>query len=301
MNRLRATLRCLGWRTLLSHAVGIVCAVGLTGAVWAFRDSGWATVREHPYFAIKEVKIRGAGELLERGALLRWLHVGDSLSAWDASPSGWRRRLESHPLVAYAEVRREFPGRYEVTVRERRPQAIVLLDEPFYVDRAGNAFGPLGRNHSLDYPVITGVRDDMAPGYRRWLLRRGLRLVRLCDRIGCFTGVSEINLHPDLGPILYPPSPAVPIVLGWGSWVEKLQRANRVLRPWEGREADLLSVDVRFRDQVVVRLREPDAAGGTGAARADRSPSRRDSAPRKPPTAQRREQPQPAKRPGMRV
>jgi cell division protein FtsQ len=222
----------LGWRTLLSHAVGIVCAVGLSGAVWTFHDAGWETVREHPYFAIKEVKVRGVGELLERGALLRWLHLGDSLSTWDASPHRWRRRLEAHPMVAHAEVRREFPGRYEINVLERQPQAIALLDEPFYVDRAGNAFGPLGNNHSLDYPVITGVRDDMAPGYRRWLLRRALRLVRLCDRIGCFGGVSEINLHPQLGAILYPTAPAVPIVLGWGSWVEKLDRAARALQQW---------------------------------------------------------------------
>jgi hypothetical protein len=297
---MRDMLRRLEWRTLLSHVVGIVCATGLIGAAWAFRDSGWKTVREHPYFAIKEVKIRGVGELLERGALLRWLGVGESLSSWDASPYGWRRRLESHPLVAHAEVRREFPGRYEIAVHERRPQAIVLLDEPFYVDRAGNVFGPVGRHHSLDYPMITGVRDDMPSGYRRWLLRRGLRLVRLCDRIGCFEGVSEINLHPDLGPILYPPAPAVPIILGWGSWVEKLHRASRALQQWEGRESSLLSVDARFRDQIVVRLPESDGAGASTAAPGGGAPSPRDAGPRRSPDAGDRRQ-QPAKRPGMEV
>lgn len=301
MNRLRAALRRLGWRTVLSHAVGIVCAAGVTGAVWRYGDSGWETVREHPYFAITEVKVRGAGELLERGAVLRWLHVSAAMSSWDASPYRWRRRLEAHPMIARAEVRRELPGRYEITVRERRPQAIVLLDEPFYVDRAGNAFGPLGPHHSLDYPVITGVRDDMAPGYRRWLLRRSLRLARLCDRIGCFAGISEIHLDEDLGPILYPIAPPVPIVLGWGSWAEKIGRATRALDQWRGRETSLARVDVRFRDQVVVRLADPGGARDANGLHADRSPSRRNSGARRPPAMDGGRERQPAKRRGMKV
>jgi cell division protein FtsQ len=301
MSRILAALRGLGWRTLLSHAVGIVCAVALTAAAWLLRDSGWESVREHPYFAIKEVTVRGTGDLLERGAVLRWLDIGDSASSWDASPYRWRRRLEAHPMIAHAEVHREFPGRYEITVRERQPQAIVLLDEPFYVDRAGNAFGPLGHAHRLDYPVITGVDDEMPPGYRRWLLRRGLRLARLCERIGCFGGVSEISLHPELGAILYPIVPAVPIVMGWGSWAEKIGRATRALDQWQGREAGLASVDVRFREQVVVRLSKPSSPGSAAGMRAERAPGRRDAAPRRPPNANDGgEQPSPGRR-GMRV
>jgi hypothetical protein len=204
-------------------------------------------------------------------------------------------------MIARADVRREFPGRYEITVRERRPQAIVLFDEPFYVDRAGNVFGPLGRNHSLDFPVITGVRDSMAPGYRRWLLRRGLCLARLCDRVGCFGGVSEIHLDDELGPILYPITPAVPVVLGWGSWAGKIDRATRVLDQWQGREASLSNVDVRFRDQVVVRLSEPGSAGVANGLRADRSPGRGDSGSRRPPASAAGPERQPSKRQGMRV
>lgn len=300
MIRIPAKIRALGWRTILSHALGILCAVALIGAVWTYGDWGWETVREHPYFEIKEVKVKGAGELLQRGAVLRWLDVSNSLSAWDASPERWRRRLESHPMIAHAEVHREFPGRYEITVRERQPQAIVLLDEPFYVDRAGNAFGPLGPQHSLDYPVITGVEDDVAPGYRRWLLRRGLRLARLCDRIGCFAGVSEIHLDPDLGAVLYPIAPTVAVVLGWGSWAKKIDRASRALEQWEGREARLSTVDARFRDQVVVRLVE-GGARADGRRRADRAVKGHHVVPRRAPSDRGGAEQQPAKRRGMRV
>ncbi len=239
---------------------GLGAAV-LAMALWMFGEPGWGALRHHPYFAIDELVISGHGPSLTEDAIRDWLGVRDGSSLWEASPARLRERLEAHPRIAWAAVRREFPGRFEIKVREHRPQAIAVLDELYYVDRGGAIFGPLAEGDSRDYPVITGLGTAMPEGLRTWTLRRALRLLRSCSRGSCWGGVSEIHLDPRWGVVLYPTAPAVPIVLGWRNWPEKLDRATRALAAWRGATDRLASVDVRFRKQVVAKLRQPVEAG----------------------------------------
>jgi cell division protein FtsQ len=239
-------------------SVGFLTALGAAGfcaTLWLLGGPGWAALRDHPYFAISDLEISGEGPLLDEQAIRDWLSVHDGASLWDASPARVQERLESHPWIEHARVRREFPNRFEVRVRERVPLAIVVLDDLYYVDRSATMFGPLGPEHSRDYPVITGLRADMPSGSRRWALRRALRLLRRCGRRPCFESLSEIHLDPERGVVVYPGAPAVPVVLGWGSWSEKLERAERTLELWEGSTDRLARIDVRFHNQVVVALR----------------------------------------------
>lgn len=248
------------WASAALRGVAALAAVGAVSAGWVFYQPVWAALRTHPYFAVKNVVIRGAGPLLTRDDVLAWLGMSDGASVWDLSPAQVRARLEVHPLIARATVRREFPDRFEIEVRERRPEAIAVLDALYYLDRDGRVIQALGAEHDRDYPMITGLSADADPNYRTWALRRALRLVRLCQRMACPGGVSEIRLHPQLGVVLYPRGPRVPVVLGWGSWREKLTRAARVLAAWETQTERLARVDVRFRDQVLVKLRTPPGA-----------------------------------------
>ena len=230
-------------------------ALGAAAAVWAGHRPSTAALREHPYFAISQLVVSGCGPALTPEDLRDWLGFTGESTLWDASPARVRARLEAHPFIAHAAVRREFPGRLEVVIRERQPQAIALLDAFYYVDRSGVTFGPLRPQDSRDYPLITGIAGDTAEGPRTWALRRALRLLRRCDREPCLAPLSEVHLDDDRGVVLYPSAPRVPIVLGWGSWSEKLERAGRALHAWQGAAERLASLDVRFRNQVVLTLR----------------------------------------------
>ena len=68
-----------------------------------------------------------------------------------------------------------------------------------------------------------------------------------------------MHLGDGRGVVVYPAAPRVPILLGWGSWPTKLDRAERTLRAWHGSPEHLGSLDVRFRNQVVVTLRQVPA------------------------------------------
>jgi len=258
--RIRAALPA--WsalRTVARVGGGVLVLAG----AWSVHDRVWTAIRNHPYFQVTELEIHGTGPLLSVPEVRAWLGDSDQLSVWDASPVRLRKRLESHPLIDRATVQRQFPNRLEIEVRERRPEAIALLDQLYYVDRSGRLLMPLAGENGRDYPVITGLVEDTAPGYRTWAFRRAMRLLRLCARMSCLTGVSEVHLDRERGVELYPVYPKVSLVLGWGSWREKLTRAVRVLETWAGYTDRLASVDARYRNQVVVKLRAP----ATGPAR----------------------------------
>ena len=248
-------------RRLSASRVMVIGALGLGAALMMCSPSAWAALRDHSYFTIRELVISGHGPLLSEEAVRDWLGVSEGASLWQVSPARLRARLEEHPLIVGAAVRREFPRRIAIRLRERRPQAIVTLEELYYLDRNAQLFGPLPSDASRDYPVITGMSADTPPGYRTWALRRALRLLRRHGSEAGLAKMSEVHLDRLRGVVLYPTTPSVPIILGWRRWAEKLDCAGRVLDAWGGATHRLTSIDVRFRNQVVVTLRPLVSAG----------------------------------------
>jgi cell division protein FtsQ len=260
-------IRGTGWRGAVSARSLIALGAILAGlGTWLTGAPVLGALREHPYFSIDSLRIEGYGPRLGEAEVRRWLDLDARPSVWDVDPAWVLGRLRSHPLVAWASVRRQFPGTFEVRLRERRPVAVLLLDDLYYVDRGGAVFGPLGIEDDHDFPVITGISAESPAGQRRWAVRRALRLLRLADgESGFTTGVSELHFDAVLGTILYPTTPRVPVLLGWGNLREKLDRAGRVLTEWEGMTERLAKVDARFRGQVVVKLRPEEMPRTTGA------------------------------------
>ena len=64
----------------------------------------------------------------------------------------------------------------------------------------------------------------------------------------------------DLGLTLLPVRPSVPIELGWSGFAAKLARLPRVLTLWAGREGEIVAVNLRFDDEVIVRTHPARAA-----------------------------------------
>ena len=234
-------------------SLAAACGITLAALVWYGIPAGWHWVHAHPYFAITKLELDGNRRLTQHD-VLEWIGVQDGTSIWDASPSVLQMRLESHPWIRRASVQREFPRHLAITVQERRPVAIVRLDTLDYVDRAGHILGPLRDDDSRDFPLITGFEDDAARRFAPIGVHRALQFLRRCERLSCFDGVSEVHVSQQLGLTVFPQRTAVAVVLGWGGWREKLARSTRVLAAWEGQTARVATVDVSFRQLVVVKL-----------------------------------------------
>jgi cell division protein FtsQ len=238
-----------------------VCGIGLSTSLWY--GSPWAlhAVKSHPYFTLTHIEVNG-NRRITLSEVLRWAGVNQPASIWDAAPDLVRMRLQSHAWIRRVRVQREFPNRLGIELEERRPVAIVRLDQLNYVDRSGRILGPLRDGDSPDFPLITGLEEAKASGFTPVGVHRALRLLRLCQRLDCFDAISEVHVDQDRGITVFPLHPAAAVVLGWGGWREKLARSARVFAAWEGQVERLAAVDVSFRDMVVVKLRAERPAAG---------------------------------------
>ena len=195
-------------------------------------------VREHPYFAISQLVINGCGPALTPDDVRAWLGVRPASRA-----SGTRRRralrtrLEAHPFIARAAraARVPRPPRRSTCTSGGR-EAIAVLDELYYVDRSGATFGPLRRAGQPRLPADHRARRRHAPTGRapgRCAAPCACCAAAIARRAAS-ASCPRCTSSTEHGVVVYPAAPRVPVVLGWGSWPAKLERAERALRAWHG-------------------------------------------------------------------
>jgi len=234
----------------------------------------WAPVRDavrtHPYFAVREVVVRGNRHLAP-DAVRRLAGVEPGMGIWAVDPARVQRSLEGVAWIRTARVWRELPDRVVIRVREERPAAIIALRDAapalHYVAPRGKIFARLEPTDPRDYPYFTGLKvSDLAGGDAGGLraVRRALSLLRLATRRG---PVSEIHIDSERGLTLLPVDPRIPIEVGWVDFPRRLARLGMVLEKLARRQGEIMRVSLRFDDEVIVQVREavPEAAPKTAA------------------------------------
>lgn len=220
-------------------------------------------VRTSPAFAIREVRVDG-GTRLPREELLRIAGVVLGRNIFEMPPEDVRARLERHPWIADASVRRRLPGTLEVHVRERRAAAVLVVDRSYLVGEDATVFKSLETGDPSDLPVITLDSQE------RWLADRPAFGALLLDvvslmhdyrRLGLESrgALAEIHVEADDGLSLYVGDDAMQVRLGHGDYESKLRRLRSLLDEMRRRDAHPAYVMLdheRRPDRVVVRLRE---------------------------------------------
>jgi cell division septal protein FtsQ len=206
-------------------------------------------------FRVRAVELEGA-RYLPLDHAVRAAVVDPEASIWD-DPAGWEARLEEHPLVREARVRRRLPGTLVLEIVEEEPVALVPTPVLEPVDRDGRYLPLDPAAHRLDLPVVRprAVPDRGRPDEARVrVLARAVDMMRAEPVF--HRRVSEVGL--DAGGAL---------VVRWGADPEVLFRidapvdALRIRRGMAVLEHALEAdpgrrpgeIDLRYADQVVVR------------------------------------------------
>lgn len=244
-----------------------ILALAALAAVTAAAAVGYAPLRawgvRHPYFAVAEIVVAPTAHV-RSGALLQWVGLKPGVGIWSVDPGALAARLERHPWIRRASVRREFPRRLVVQVEEREPAAIVLIDQLYYIDRSGVVFARVSPEETLDLPFVTGIEAAVLAGERpfpRHAIRQALKLLQLMRGAGLPFRVSEVHIEREQGITVFPVEPRVAFVFGWNRFPLKLARLGRVLGAFAGRETEIREIDLTYAAQAVIRLRQPGGGG----------------------------------------
>ncbi|MFQ5683664.1 MAG: cell division protein FtsQ/DivIB [Candidatus Binatia bacterium] len=209
----------------------------------------------HPYFSVQEIQVRG-GDKLKGSEIVAMAGLSHGMNIWTIDPKIIEKTVRKHPWVKRVLVRREFPRRVVIDVKERTARGILALGKLYYVDQEGFLFKEVGRGEKVDFPILTGLRQaDVASHSQstREKIRQALKLSELMRRKRL--ALSELHFLPRGGLVLYPMAYPVALRMGWGDWRAKIKRLERVLAIWKGRESHIAVLDLRFRNQVVTRLK----------------------------------------------
>lgn len=246
------------WKTFFQKLLhGLVATVStllmIAGATIAAR-----MLVASDYFQVESIRVENAERVsVEEVIGLSDIAIGSSIFDLNLEMIG--NRIEENPWVRTARIERIFPRDVVIRLEERRPRAIINLGYLYYLDEAGDVFKMLSAGDRLDYPVVTGIdRQDFLdnPEQTRELLGLALALIdELAERRRfSLDAVSELHLCREEGISLYTYLDGVPILLGEGSYAEKLTRLEYIYKELEPRLPALKYIDLKVPDRVIVKL-----------------------------------------------
>ncbi|HHL40254.1 MAG TPA: FtsQ-type POTRA domain-containing protein [Deltaproteobacteria bacterium] len=220
-----------------------------------------------PYLAVDEITVVGAGRL-DDAEVLRYcgLGVGENILALDAAAAA--EALESHPWIARAVVRKRLPSSVIVEIEERKPVAVVRLDDLYVMDADGVVFKRAEPGDGLDLPVVTGLgalarRGGDGVGSDPGLETELIDLLDLLRRRKGFNAdaVSEIHVDPVYGFTIFTLDDGVRIELGRGGHGRKLGLLDRVAAARARGLEGLEHIYLNARRGVVLRPVTPGTQG----------------------------------------
>jgi cell division septal protein FtsQ len=238
-------------------ALALLAAAALLSSVFIFVCS---SVLSSPYFAIKEVAVRGVRELTEK-EVLELAKVKPQTNIMGINKEVIASRVAVNPWVKTIYIGRELPDRLVLDIRERKPVALVKENGIFYlIDGEGHIFKKLSHGDDVDLPVITGVKINLAekpPLYADTL--KLLETLFTSGDYGFLGTVSEAHLDGVFGLSLLTDS-GLYLKLGREDFYGKLNQLKIVLADLEkrGMSHGRLFVDLADVSKVTVeRLEMP--------------------------------------------
>lgn len=208
-------------------------------------------------FGVDTVMIAGLSQLTEREVLLIG-GITDRGSLPFLNAADVRDRLERKPLIRSASVRKVYPNELAVTLTEREPFAIWQRNgELSLVAADGTVIDRYDDARFAFLPLVVGEGANLrAASYAALLEAAGPLRPRI--RAGMLVSGRRWTLKMDNGLDVKLPEEGAPAAV---ARLARLERDSRIL------DRDVLSLDLRMADRIVVRLTEEAAAARAEAGK----------------------------------
>ncbi len=208
-----------------------------------------------PFFEVKEITIVGNHHLPK--AVVRCYEKRLKTNIFRLPLRQVQEDLLREPYVKEVFLRRALPDHVYLKIRERRPFARLRTAEgERLIGREGRVLGRVGAKGGASLPLLH-LRKKGNPSTEE--VRSALSLLETIKDFGypLSSEIGEIELSSRRGLILHPSSGRFEICCGSEDFLQKLVLLKRVVEDLAERKWKVKSIDLRFRDQVVVRTGRP--------------------------------------------
>ena len=232
-----------GWRRRLRRIGLVLAGLALVSSPWW----GRAGLQHLAFFKVRRVEIQGT-RYVSPDEIVSRLRADTSASIWD-DLAPWEQRVRGHPSVRDVRIVRRLPGTLVVKVTENLPVALVQAAAGLVaVDATGRSLPVNPAAVDVDLPVLA-TRDTIA--------LRVLGEMRGAQP-ALFARIGEVRrlAHGDFLFRFTQPSPAAfrDILAAADISVERLSDLLPVEQDLVHRQVRATELDLRYRDQVIVRL-----------------------------------------------
>lgn len=231
----------------LAFAAAVLGALGW-GSYQAARFA-----RTDPFFEVKQFSISGLKRVAENEVVAQ-AHVELGTNIFTADLDEVRLRVESLQWVRHALVQRILPDQIVITVVEREPIGLSrIAGEIFEFDTDARILD-LDSQPLPSFPVLDGLRmnDPQGNAVKVDLYRK------IIDELQGQTELSEIHINDAHEVAVVSVSDPMLVNLGDTDfrtrWVRYLRLKSEIQRKYP----DAVLVDFRFRDQVIVKMRQEE-------------------------------------------
>lgn len=212
---------------------------------------------EDRFFCLKEVEIKGCQKLPQE-QLLSLIQVEGRPNLFTVAPGEISKRLESHPWIEEVRVRKVFPNKISIQIKERKPIAILQLEDPYYIDSKGVIFAPVGERDGYNYPFFTGLTRqtlEREPEQSKRLIMKALELLAALTqrRVSPLEEISEIHMEKVFGVECFTKNEGIEVKMGWDRFGEKLKRFSIIWSDLQRRGITPVSIDCSDLKRMVVK------------------------------------------------
>ncbi|MCI0706512.1 MAG: FtsQ-type POTRA domain-containing protein [Ignavibacteriae bacterium] len=209
---------------------------------------------------VSEVTVEG-NRIVDANEILQLAHITEGALMYNIELTEIQKNVSSNFFIKDAIVERDLPSTIHIQVIERSPMVMVNRGQIQYLDEDGVVLPHSISKETFDLPILSGLPAGVSlkagTAVTHVDVQEALDILIASRSVSneMYHMISEIRLRDGGDIVLYAAERGVPIIFGRGEAASKMVRLetfwNEVVRQRGAQQ--LLYVDLRFDDQIVVR------------------------------------------------
>jgi len=246
-------------KRLAKRLKGIFKATMIIVSICSIFYGGWwmyEFVFSTPLLNIKEIVVSGGKRVTREDIIgLSGISQGDNLIAVNSKIV--MMRIKKEPWIETVKIRKKIPDRLIIEVSERRPVAMVNMEDLYLMDINGVLFKRAFAHDEVDLPIITGLyQHNLSDEIES---KRMFKVIDLINNLSSrktidLDAISEINVSEDGELVIYTLNESIKIEVGADAFEEKLDKLDRIIARRSGDLRGIEYIDLNNSRGAVVRF-----------------------------------------------